>query len=1038
MVRPETFHPTLVHMTELDEMTINTQEGSKKRGYTPLIRLNVIVNSKEVTGIYDSGSNVTLINSSIVEDLKDNLLQNEQTFKTLSGVQKSFKMIKLPMRINAIEEEIEAHVIKNDNFSYDVLLGLDAIQKFRLLQDDYLNIHQRVKGGNIEPINKYKERQGSLYYQEETSEYSSKLTHLDRNQQKRLLDVISQNKTAFASNKYDIGLVKTHEAHIKLSENKYVSKKPYRCCIADQKEIKGQITKLLEEGLIEESDSPFAAPVTLAYKKEDGRRSRLCIDFRDLNKILVPEAQPFPRIEDIVVSARNCRWYSSFDINAAFWSVPIRVKDRHKTAFVTQTGHYQWKRLPFGLKIAPAIFQRILSNTLRRHNLQDFCANYIDDILVFSTSFEEHISHIQKLLQAIKIEGFKLKLSKCAFAMSSVKYLGHVLGYNSVRPHKDNLKSIKEFPAPNTKKKIRQFLGKINFYHKYIPDYTRTLEPLHQLLRSNSTFQWTPECDSTFTKIKEFLCQSPILAIFDPAKPTFLYTDASSLGVGAVLKQLQETGELLPVAYFSKKFTPSQAKKKAIYLECLAIQESLRYWQHWLLGLKFQVISDHKPLENLRVKARTDEELGDLIYYLSQYDFTITYSPGKTNQEADALSRNPVLESFENKDDILQIVNLVTLEDLKLDQITNQKEITSDRHSHKKGDLFYKKLRNKDRIFVSQRFGERLIKNVHAHYGHIGIGHLAAKLRPFYYFKRMDELIKKNCETCDICKRNKSRRIREIGPMSHLGPAKEPYEIMSLDTIGGFANNRSPKRYLHLLVDHFTRFAYTFPSRGQQAKDLIKFMTPIFEKNKVKLLLADQYTSINSQEFKSFLRRYGVTLILTAVDCPFSNGLNERLNQTLVNRIRCKINEHSRRPWSTIAIECTEEYNRTTHSVTGFSPQYLMKGVKSSIIPSSLEEPSNLSQDRKQAFQKSQAHHNMNKSRVDKKKKTHEFQIGDLVYVETGNRLNRKKLNPIRSGPFKILRRESSTIYSVDLNRRGLHGTYVHSSKLLPFRGGEM
>lgn len=989
-----------------------------------------------MTGIYDSGSNVTLINSSVIENLKDHMLQSEQTFKTLSGVQKSFEKIKLPMKIHSIEEEVDVHVIKNDNFSYDILLGLDAIKKFHLLQDDNLNIHQRVKGGSIELIKNCNGTDMSLNYNEETSEYLSKLTHLDKQQQKKLLTALNQNKLAFASHKYDIGLVKNHEAHIKLLENKYIAKKPYRCCLPDQKEIDSQISKLLEEGLIEDSDSPYAAPVTLAFKKEDGRRSRLCIDFRELNKLLVPEAQPFPRIEDIVVATRNCKWYSSFDINSAFWSVPIRTKDRYKTAFVTQTGHYQWTRLPFGLKIAPGIFQRVLSSAIRRHNLQDFCTNYIDDILVFSTSFEEHLNHIEKLLQAIKVEGFKLKLSKCAFAMPSVKYLGHVLGYNSVQPHYDNLKSIKEFPTPNSKKQVRQFLGKINFYHKYIPDYTRTLEPLHSLLRNNLTFQWTSECDSTFRKVKELLCQSPILAIFDPAKPTFVYTDASSLGVGAVLKQLQDTGELLPVAYFSKKFTPSQSKKKAIYLECLAIQEALRYWQHWLLGIKFQVISDHKPLENLKVKSRTDEELGDLIYYLSQYDFKITYSPGKTNQEADALSRNPVLESFENEDEILQIVNFVTLDDLKLDQITNNDEITSDRHSYKKGDLIYKKLRKTDRIFVSQSFGKRLIENTHVYYGHIGVSHIAAKLRPFYYFKHMDQLISDFCRKCDTCKRNKSRRIREIGLMSHLGPAKEPYEIMSLDTIGGFNNYGSPKRYLHLLVDHFTRFAYTFPARGQQAKDMIRFLAPIFAQNKVKFLLTDQYPGINSEAFKLFLHRHGVTLILTAVDCPFSNGLNERLNQTIVNRIRCKMSEQPRRPWSSIAIECTEEYNRTTHSVTGFSPQYLMHGVTSSIVPSSLEKRSDLCLDRQQAFQNSLANHNTNKRRIDKKKKNYEFQDGELVYVESGNRLNRKKLDPIRTGPYKILRRESSTIYVVDLNRRG--GTYVHSSKLLPFRGGEM
>ncbi|XP_050515226.1 retrovirus-related Pol polyprotein from transposon gypsy isoform X2 [Diabrotica virgifera virgifera] len=288
---------------------------------------------------------------------------------------------------------------------------------------------------------------------------------------------------------------------------------------------------------------------------------------------------------------------------------------------------------------------------------------------------------------------------------------------------------------------------------------------------------------------------------------------------------------------------------------------------------------------------------------------------------------------------------------------------------------------------------------------------MIANIRPFYYFKYMDAVIAEFCNQCDICKKNKSRRSRDIGRLSQLGPAKEPYEIMSLDTIAG---NHSPKRYLHLLVDHFSRFAYTCPSKGQQAKDLIRFLRPIFEKNKVNVLLADRYAAINSNEFKSFIRNCGITLIFTAVDCPFSNGLNERLNQTLVNRIRCKVNEKPRHPWSNIAIECTEEYNRTTHSVTKFSPLYLLMGEQSSILPSDLNQPQDLAQNRTLAFQNSQRAHNNNKIRVDQKKQDYEFKVGDLVYVEMGNRLNRNKLDPIRKGPFKILNRFSSSIYEIN------------------------
>lgn len=200
-----------------------------------------------------------------------------------------------------------------------------------------------------------------------------------------------------------------------------------RCTIEDKKEIEEQVSKLLEKNLIEESYSPFAAPVTLAYKKYENRRSRLCINFRDLNKIVVPQSQPFPLIEDLMVKTRNCKFFSTLDINSASWSIPWRISDRQKTAFITQGGHFQWTCLPFGLKTSPAIFQRILSNIIRKHKFTDFAINYIDDILIFSRTFSEHITHLTQLFRAIKEGGFRLKFSKCTFASDSVKYLGHII-----------------------------------------------------------------------------------------------------------------------------------------------------------------------------------------------------------------------------------------------------------------------------------------------------------------------------------------------------------------------------------------------------------------------------------------------------------------------------------------------------------------------------------------------------------------------------------------------------------------------------------
>lgn len=950
-------------------------------------------------------------------------------------------------------------MIDDENFDYDFLIGLDCIEQFHLTQNEKLQITQIIdnlkkekydnKNGHENgtiipdftgiPSNETKSKnmfQINFNEHIDVSNFNIAINHLDIEEKTVIEELINKYKPLFAKDKYDIGTVQGYEAHIDLIIDKYCSKRPYRCSVEDKKEIEQQISKLLQENLIEESYSPFAAPVTMAYKKEEGRRSRLCIDFRDLNKIVVPQSQPFPLIDDLMQKTRNCKFFTTLDINSAFWSIPLKIEDRKKTAFVTQEGHYQWTCLPFGLKTSPAIFQRVLSSIIRKHRLSDFTVNYIDDILVFSKTFDEHIIHLSLLLEAILKEGFRLKFSKCNFAQDSVKYLGHIIKNNTVTPLKDNLIAIKEFPTPKTQKQVRQFLGKINFYGKYMPHTSIVLDPLHNLLRKGQKFIWSEKCQESFETVKNHLCSKPILAIFDPNLPISIYTDASMQGIGAVLKQTQQDGEEKPCAYFSKKLSDAQKKKKAIYLECFAIKEAIKYWQIWLIGKKFTVFSDHKPLEKMNIKSRTDEELGDLTHYLSQFEFDIIYSPGKYNIEADSLSRNPVLEPSENQEEVLKVVNLVKLEDILSDQDKNDDLKQNKNKLNFKNNVYFKQIGRKEKIILSEDFSKKIIKNIHFYYCHIGIQQMNRKIQPFYTAKNLTNNIKNVCDSCEVCIKNKSRGKYKFGLMSHLGPAKYPFEIVSIDTIGGFGGSRSTKTYLHLLVDHFTRYAYIMTSKTQSSNDFIKLVSKVSQENKIGIIMSDQYPGINSKDFKLFLDRENIPIIFTAVNAPFSNGLNERLNQTLINKIRCKINENKHKlAWTTIAHECTQKYNETEHSVTKFSPKYLLEGKNIDIIPNELKQDithNDLMRDRQIALDNTLKSHNYNKQKFDKNRNKCELKIGDLVYVENGNRLNRKKLDELKIGPYKIIEKISNSIYRLDTGHNKYESNLFHITKLVP------
>ncbi|KAK2578587.1 hypothetical protein KPH14_000921 [Odynerus spinipes] len=340
------------------------------------------------------------------------------------------------------------------------------------------------------------------------------------------------------------------------------------------------------------------------------------------------------------------------------------------------------------------------------------------------------------------------------------------------------------------------------------------------------------------------------------------------------------------------------------------------------------------------------------MHFLSQFDFEIKYEPGKGNVEADCLSRNPVLPNLDNVEECIKTVNFITVENIKQDQSTNKELQENSKKTLLENGIFYKLKGTKKRIIISEEFGKQLISNIHKDYGHICKSKIIDKIRHSYYLPNIEKITKQMYERCEICARNKTRR-KHYGLLSKLGPPKEPFEIVSLDTIGGFGGNRSTKRYLHLLIDHFTRYAFILTSKNQTSEDFIKLLKKIQDKHQIKTLLTDQYSGINSNSFKNYLKNQNINLIFTAVNCPFSNGLNERLNQTLVNRIRCKINETKSRAWSKIAEECTDQYNRTEHSGTGFSPEYLLFGKVDPIVPEKLSNKRNLIKDRELAYKNS-------------------------------------------------------------------------------------
>jgi transposase InsO family protein len=860
--------------------------------------------------------------------------------------------------------------------------------------------------------------------------FDSNQQNLTNNEKSQINKLLNTYSYVFSKDKYDLGSINIENCKIELTNNIPINLRPYRASQEDQKLIDNVLKILLEKNLIRKSLSSYSFPITLVDKKDEGKKSRICIDFRKLNLITIADNYPFPRLDDIIDKLHDCEYYTTLDITSGFWHIKVEPKDIHKTAFVTMNDHYEWLVMPFGFRNSPAVFQRVIRNILKKHNLTLFSDNYLDDILIYSKSFKEHLKHIELVLKALIEENVKLKLSKCSFGEKQVKYLGHCISKNQIKPLSDNIKAIIEFPTPKTVKNIQQFLGKVNFYHKFIPNVPKLLNPLYLLLQKNSKFIWSNECELSFNTIKKFLISSPILAIYNPNEECILYTDASKIGLGAVLKQKQLDNKLHPIGYFSKKLLNYQKNYSITELECLAIIESIEYWHHYLYGKKFSVITDHNALKWLKTIKKPNSRLFNWSLKLSQYNIDIKYQSGKNNIEADCLSRNPIIDSNENIE-YLKIVNLLTKDELieaQRESYPNVKELP--KKCKVENDLIVRLKNNFKKVLVPEKLRFKLIDNFHIKFGHIGTKKLLQFISKCYIWPNITNDIKDYIDSCSICQTNKIQRMKKFGSLSQLGPAEEPFDIISIDTVGGFNGYNSTKQYIHLAIDHFTRYLWTLSSKTQSSKDFINLIKSVSNTNKPKRILADSYTGIKSKEFVNYLEKQNIKIMFTTVNCPQSNGMCERVNQTIVTRLRCKINEQLTNVcWPKLLTNVTEEYNNSPHSVTTFTPKYLMFGIKPFELIVSNSYP-NLEEARKIAFEKSRENHNQNKLYYDKKHNPITLSPGDLVYVENKNDISRKKLEPLMIGPFKVLKKLSDISYEVESEKRGKSKDVFHISKL--------
>ncbi len=471
---------------------------------------------------------------------------------------------------------------------------------------------------------------------------------LNREEQTQLESLISKYSDVFSTDDYDYGRTDLVKHTIRTGEVNPVRQRAYRTSPHIRAEIERQVQQLLSHDVIEESCSPWASPVVLV-KKKDGSY-RFCIDFRKLNAVTVKDSYPLPRASEALDSLAGASWFSTMDLSSGYWQVELDPNDREKTAFNTGSALYQFKVMPMGLTNAPPTFQRLMELVLRGLHWK-VCLVYLDDVLVFSKTFSEHLISLEEVFSRFRSAGLKLKVNKCHFARSEVSYLGHVVSSQGLLPDEKNLVKVRSWPTPRTVTEVRAFVGLCSYYRRFVRNFAVEAAPLHALTQKSAVFNWSSECEEAFRSLKHALSSPPIVAHPIFTLPFQLYTDASHDCVGSVFAQMQEGKERV-IAYASHALTPSEKKWSTYDRELWAVVWSVRHFRHFLSGAPFKIITDHKPLLNLKKAAVDNDPTGRRARWILEmdvYDFTILYREGKQHSNADSLSRRPSSPVMETK-----------------------------------------------------------------------------------------------------------------------------------------------------------------------------------------------------------------------------------------------------------------------------------------------------------------------------------------------------------------------------------------------------
>ncbi|KAD4889198.1 hypothetical protein E3N88_21271 [Mikania micrantha] len=810
-----------------------------------------------------------------------------------------------------------------------------------------------------------------------------------------------------------------------------IAKAPYRLAPTEMQELSNQLQELLDKGFIRPSFSPWGAPV-LFVKKKDGS-FRMCIDYRELNKVTIKNRYPLPRIDDLFDQLQGSSFYSKIDLRSGYHQLRIQEDDIPKTAFRTRYGHYEFLVMPFGLTNAPAVFMDLMNRVCKPY-LDKFVIVFIDDILIYSRTQEEHADHLRRVLELLKKEQLYAKFSKCDFWIREVQFLGHVVNEKGIHVDPAKIEAIKSWAAPKTPTEVRQFLGLAGYYRRFIEGFSKIAQSLTSLTHKDKKFEWGEKQETAFDLLKQKLCSAPILSLPDGCEDFVVYCDASKQGLGCVLMQREKV-----IAYASRQLKVHEKNYTTHDLELGAVVFALKIWRHYLYGTKCTIFTDHKSLQHIFDQKELNMRQRRWVELIGDYDCAIKYHPGKANVVADALSRKETTKRVRAlqltiHSELPNQIRIAQQEALKTENLTLEAMRGMDKQMKQKDDGAYYLM---DRIWIP-RYGElREVVMDEAHKSrysvHPGSDKMYHDLKTTYWWPNMKSEVATYVSKCLTFSKVKVEYQKPSGLLQQPEIPVWKWEQISMDFITKLPKTTSGCDTIWVIVDRLTKSAHFLPIKET---DKLEKLTRIYLKEVVSRhgvpisIISDRDSRFTAHFWKSLHKALGTRLNMSTAYHPQTDGQSERTIQTLEDMLRACVIDFGN-SWETHLPLVEFSYNNSYHTSIGAAPFEALYGRKcrsplcwAEVGESQLTGPELVHETTEKIVQirsRMAAARDRQKSYADKRRKPLEFQVGDRVLLKVSpwkgviRFRKRGKLNPRYIGPFEITKRIGPVAYELQL-----------------------